>query len=156
MTCALDNRFVDFKIDEIETNTSITGFDVFLTGDLDFLCKCAGKPNSSGYWCIWCNAPKTAFGEPVQIANAQQWTLALLKQTKTEFDNTKKAATKNKKGVLEEPLFDVEPANYIIPILHVQMGIVNKIIEHLIAWCERDVEKMTDEESMIRTKMIES
>ena len=50
----------------------------------------------------------------------------------------------------------MEPQNYIIPVLHVQMGIVNKIIKHLIAWCERDVETMNGEDLSVRTAMIES
>ena len=80
--------------------------------------------------------------------------MQLLQQTKATFDATKKANQKNITGVSEEPLFDVEPSNYIIPILHVQMGIVNKMFETMIAWSERNVELMSENDTLVRTKMI--
>ena len=49
-----------------------------------------------------------------------------LQDTKVQIDQTKYLTTKSIIGVSVEPLFNVEQANRIIPILHVQINVVSK------------------------------
>ena len=53
-----------------------------------------------------------------------------------------------------DQLLDVEPEDFIFPVLHVQMGIVNKALSHLVAWFEKHVEKLADGHAETRTNLI--
>jgi hypothetical protein len=38
----------------------------------------------------------------------------------------------------------VEPENFIVCVLHNQMGLVNKSLEHLLLLAEKDIEKLPE------------
>ena len=84
-TIELDPLFQSTPVANLQIDSSIKGFRIFVTGDLAFYAMALGKPNTSSYWCTWCSMKKTAFGQKV---HGQLWTLERLKDTKQLFDNS--------------------------------------------------------------------
>ena len=41
---------------------------------------------------------------------------------------------------------NIEPEDFIVPILHTEMGMVNKCVGHLKNWMDNDVEQIPQEE----------
>jgi len=58
-------------------------------------------------------------------------------------------------GVVSYPVWDfVEPKNYIFPVLHVEIGLVNTVLDKFYDWVEDHVEVASAEEKMCRNRMI--
>ena len=149
----LDMQFhdtTDFCID-----ASIKQIKPYITGDLALYALLLGKPNSSGSWCTWCDARSIWFGIKDKMKDAITWTLEKLRTAKVSFDNrTARKSTKNVKGVTSDSLLDIEPEDYIFPVLHVQMGLVNTALDHLVTWIEKHVEKLPDGHAKTRKDML--
>jgi capsule polysaccharide export protein KpsE/RkpR len=61
------------------------------------------------------------------------------------------------KGVKAENLMDVvEPENFIVCVLHNQMGLVNKSLEHLLLLAEKDIEKLPKGHAETRKNLLET
>ena len=52
------------------------------------------------------------------------------------------------KGVVMKPLLDIDPKYYIDPLLHLLIGIVNKLWSSLLHFLDKFVEKITLYESV--------
>jgi hypothetical protein len=97
---------------------------------------------------------KTAFGQKV---HGQLWTLEKLKEAKQLFDNRTARSKKNQDGVSKSPLIDaVEPIDYIFPVLHDQIGLVNKSLKHINDWAEKYVEKLPEGHVETRKELLDS
>ena len=153
-TIELDPLFQSTPVANLQIDSSIKGFRIFVTGDLAFYAMALGKPNTSSYWCTWCSMKKTAFGQKV---HGQLWTLERLKDTKQLFDNRTAKSKKNRDGVSTSPLIDaVEPIDYIFPVLHEQIGLVNKSLKHMNDWAEKYVEKLPEGHVETRDELLDS
>ncbi len=65
------------------------------------------------------------------------------------------SVTENLKGCMEEPLFDSVPVdNYIIPVLHLLIGIGNNLLNSLLEWVAERVEKLSHHEVVHRNEVI--
>jgi hypothetical protein len=51
---------------------------------------------------------------------------------------------KNYLGISSMPLLHVQPKDYIFPVLHIQMGMVSKVLSHLLALIEMHIENLLD------------
>ena len=47
----------------------------------------------------------------------------------------------------------IEPEHYITPVLHVEMGLVNKSLQYLITWIDVNIESVSNEEQILRKNM---
>mmetsp|Transcript_12561 Transcript_12561/g.22804 ORF Transcript_12561/g.22804 Transcript_12561/m.22804 type:complete len:115 (-) Transcript_12561:112-456(-) len=78
--------------------------------------------------CTWCDARKSWFGVKDMLQGAVKWTCEKLRESKSIFDQRTARSNKNYNGVSSDQLLDIEPEDFIFPVLHVQMGIVNKTL----------------------------
>jgi hypothetical protein len=62
------------------------------------------------------------------LQGAVKWTCEKLCEAKSIFDQQTVRSNKNYKGVLSDQLLDLDPEDFIFPVLHVQKGIVNKTL----------------------------
>jgi hypothetical protein len=157
--CLVPHDCTDVQIDadrNLCIDASIKGFKVYITGDLAFYAAVLGKADSSGSWCTWCDAKKSWFGMEDLLQDAAKWTCEMLRIAKSRFDARTARRNRNYNGVSADQLLDVEPGDFIFPVLHVQMGLVNKALSHLVAWFEKHVEKLADGHADTRTKLIEA
>jgi hypothetical protein len=61
----------------------------------------------------------------------------------------------NIKGCTELPLFDsVAVENYIVPVLHLLIGVGNNLLESLLEWVSERIEKLTHCEVLHRNAVI--
>ena len=66
-------------------------------------------------------------------------------------DNNKKGDGNSKTyGVKCLPLWNIDPSRYIVPILHLEIGLVNKVWASFIAYLSENVDMMTEEERKAR------
>ena len=55
------------------------------------------------------------------------------------------------KGCTNPPLFDAVPvSNFVVPILHLEIGVGNKMLDTFMEWIDERVELITDEERQAR------
>lgn len=91
------------------------------------------------------------------VQNSVKWTCEKLKQAKRQFDNRTARSKKTNKGVSAGMLLDgVEPEDYIFPVLHDQMGLVNKSLEHLLSFSELHIEKLPDGHTQTRKELLDA
>ncbi len=73
------------------------------------------------------------------------------------FDGRTARSQATYKGVKAENLMDVvEPENFIVCVLHNQMGLVNKSLEHLLLLAEKDIEKLPEGHAETRKNLLET
>ena len=98
-----------------------------MLGDLAFYAAVLGKPNMSSVWCTWCDLGSKEWREPKHNRGVP-WTMERMSKV---FEDTRENRIQNIpqncKGIVNVPLFDsVELTNYIVSILHCEIGIGNK------------------------------
>jgi hypothetical protein len=67
-----------------------------------------------------------------------------------------KQTTNNVKGINSQFLLPIDPIKIIVPILHVPMGLVDKVLEHHLHWLQLNVEKLTGAEQITRQRYRDS
>ena len=77
---------------------------------------------------------------------------AALKQLQDANSNTPKVDTK---GVIMTPQLNVEPSAYIVPLLHLLIGMVNKAWVCLVFFFDKFVENITKLETEIKDQIQE-
>jgi len=87
----------------------------------------------SSVWCTWCKLSKVEWaqaGHPLD----ECWTINdLLDLRQNVACGNLASVPENLKGCTEEPLFDCVPVdNYIIPVLHLLIGIGNNLLNSLL------------------------
>jgi hypothetical protein len=106
--------------------------NVFVTGDLAFFATVLGKENMGGIWCPWCMLSKQKWSL-LSHELGEEWTIEKLLQIREQVENNTLLPTPtNLKGCTETPLFDAAPiSNYIVPVLHLLVGIGNILVDSL-------------------------
>lgn len=126
----------------------VGAFTLFVAGDLQVYATVLGKENTGSCRCPHCDKSKTKWTESPEPGVT--WTIDLLKRT---------AQTKPRdmKGVSEEPQWvEVEPALFICPLLHMEMGLVNKAVDEMMQFFDERVEVVPPEEQEQRKKVVEA
>jgi hypothetical protein len=126
-----------------------------IAGDLAFYATILGKENMSSVWCTWCKLSKSAWALPDHNLG-ELWTIGDLCHVR---DNVAAGNISNDpeniKGCTELPLFDSVPVeNYIVPVLHLLIGIGNNLLESLLEWVSERIEKLTHQEVVHRNAVI--
>eukprot|EP00956_Cyclotella_meneghiniana_P020018 scaffold34890_cov54-Cyclotella_meneghiniana.AAC.2 len=111
-----------------------------MIGDLKWLAMLLGMENHSGIWCIKCLLTK-ALMQLQDHDKGEERTIQSIIDFVNHYsidDNT--PSDPKYKGVMGKPLWDFIPIkNYILPLLHMWMGIFNDVDE----WFLDQVDKMT-------------
>ena len=60
----------------------------------------------------------------------------------------------NRRGVVDLPLFsDVQPSQYVFPILHTEIGLGNSLLKSFFKWVDYRVEQVSEEEVERRNEL---
>ena len=132
------------RASDIQLFLYIKSIRLFITGDLAYQATVMGKDKSSGHHCPQCNLTVSTWSA-FNHSKGNQWTCAALHEAVQEFEaqGSKKAVN----GVIESMHYpNIEPEDFIVPILHTEMGMVNKCGAHLKDWMDEYVEQVTEEE----------
>jgi hypothetical protein len=120
---------------------------VFVTGDLAYFAAILGKVNMAGGWCTWCGlSPKE--WSPTDHDKGQLWTLEAMAEVRASIALGVTVDTSaNRQGCVDEPLRTCVPINsYIIPILHTEIGIGNRLLKSFLDWVDLRIENVPDDE----------
>jgi hypothetical protein len=126
-----------------------------IAGDLAFYATILGKENMSSVWCTWCTLSKNVWALPGHHLG-KCWTIGDMCDVR---DNVAVGNISNDpeniKGCTELPLFDsVAVENYIVPVLHLLIGVGNSLLESLLEWVLERIEKLTHHEVVHRNAVI--
>ena len=121
---------------------AIDQFGLFVAGDIKQLMSTSGRPNMDGCRCPWCDLLHSEWNKN-HNAVGETWTLRKLEDMHLS-KNT------DKKGVTMSPLWKVCVKYYVIPTLHIQIGMVNQAWKGLCLWIDKNVELVSSEEQQLR------
>ena len=141
-------------INDTKTICDVSTRDL-IVGDLKYYAQLLGRENMSSYWCMWCNLHPQEWSKSGKNIPAVPWTIQSLKAhfDKVVLENLKEP--RDISGVVMYPVWDIiEPSHYVVPILHIEIGLVNNVMDNFYDWVEDHVEAATPEEKMCRNKMI--
>ena len=128
--------------------TIIPQFRTFACGDLAFFATILGREDSSTCNCPYCSL-KAKQWKTIPLPPSQKITIELLIQTSQQESNTL--------AVKQCPQWTaIEVHHYIVPILHLQMGIVNLALNKLISFIDEKIEKVCDKENLVRKYLKEN
>jgi hypothetical protein len=106
-----------------------------LAGDLAWISDVLGKRNMSGHWCPYCQANKATM-KAANHAQADPWTIARLQEHLLHLEGLpKQPRAQVRKGVVGAPLLTAIPlADLMPPVLHMEIGLINYIINFMELW----------------------
>jgi hypothetical protein len=130
---------------------------VFVTGDLAYFAAILGKVNMAGGWCTWCGLSPREWS-PTEHDKGQLWTLEAMAEVRTSIRVGITADTSaNRQGCVDVPLRTCVPINsYILPILHTEIGIGNRLLKSFLDWVDLRIENVPDNEIEARYGVYES
>jgi len=127
---------------------------LFVTGDLKFYAQMLGHDNMSGCWCMWClKAPNEWKKQDDEIppSHAEEWTITKLKSHKLKVAQGMLKTPTEIHGVVDFPLWDfIEVINYVYPVLHGEIGLINLALDSFYDVLDDNIEVMSEEEKIIR------
>ena len=126
---------------------TVPAFAIFVTSDLCFYADMLGKPNSSGHWCHLCGKSWKNWNQ--ENTTGKKATLKTLCEHLSTFQNnpSKGAVCGVSKPML---LSHIKPFYYVIPLLHLMIGLVNKVWDHFCEWIDKEIENLDEEEIDVR------
>jgi len=136
----------------------IPHFDLYVTGDLSYYADVLGMPNSSSYWCPWCLLSRIQWQQSADNVGEKR-TREFLNQTFDAITNDaqKRLQPTDKKGVSCALHYkSLGPENFVPPLLHMEMGMVNQVWEHLEEWIDDKVENVPPDEKAARLSLLDA
>ena len=149
-------KFGKYKESAEDTLVIHVATRTFITGDLSFYSTMLGKDHVSGSWCWLYTLEKTAQGVEGHECGTP-WTLELMENTREDIDSKKvKDTSQNRKGCCTKPIFDVIPViYYVAPVLHLMLGLGNRLFEAFLTWLDERVECLTEDQKTARDRVLE-
>ena len=134
---------------------SIVLNNTFVAGDLSFFATILGKENMSGTWCTWCMLSKAQWNETEHLPG-ELWTIEKIYGVRENVtENGMLPTPDNLKGCTDKPLFNAVPiCNFVIPVLHIIIGIGNTLVDCIFEWIEERIEKLTPAEIEVRNSFL--
>ena len=135
----------DVRLGQVETNlfvTDIVPVETWMVGDLLFFAMSLGKEGSASHWCAYCDL-SSALCKSETSMEGTPWTLEKLKihLERLESGELNKKKADERKGVLSKPLFDfVDIDRYVMPTLHLILGVVNYLYKKMVEEAQADCE----------------
>jgi hypothetical protein len=108
---------------------------------MTFFATVLGKENMSDKWWNWCNLSAKDWSIHGHRCG-ELWTLEMIEnvQQNVELSNMPESP-QNLKGVTNRQLVDAIPvSNYILPILHIIIGMGNSLVDAFLEWIEERIE----------------
>jgi hypothetical protein len=137
----------------------VPSFEIFVTGDLAFYADVLGMPNSSSYWCPWClsSRPEWQLLPSNQLSTERTAEFQQEMHEKILRDTRKQLNPTDKKGVSCEMQYkSLTINNFVPPLLHLEMGMVNLVWDDFELWIDNDVEMIPSHEQEARRKVSEA
>ena len=126
----------------------VPSFHCVVSGDLSYFATCTGRDGHSHCRCPYCDSTPSMWND--QSSKSNLLTLSSLKRyASIHQSSTKKQDTK---GVIMPPLLHLDPSRYIIPILHLLIGLVNKEWQIMLSFFDDFVENVSEEEIGLKIK----
>ena len=144
----IDKDHIDFS-SGIDTICDVTPY---MIGDLKFLSMMLGKENFEGYWCILCKMCHPEWQQGGYDVSTLLWDI---EQLKAQAENSNTASGTDRKGVREEPYFDIPVERYIWPVLHTLIGVGNGILNHLVDIVESEIQAVPAKEILLKREVRE-
>jgi hypothetical protein len=130
----------------IRTTTPI--IDVYITGDLAFQAMVLGKESMAGHWCMLCTSSRANFLQD----DVTLWTMEELVRLGTEAEQRTKGEPEL--GVKKKLWWPFIPlSNYMIPILHCEIGVGNQLLEKLRDITNEHIEIYAPGEELTRSSI---
>ena len=122
-----------------------------MVGDLKFFSQMLGKEGFNSNWGSHCqlNRNEWAVGCEFTIVESTLESIRLLAAESTD------ATGVDRKGVREDPYFNIPVANYIWPILHIKLGHGNAIVKFLLDYADKAVQQVPQEQILLREQVME-
>ena len=134
----------------MEIWTFIPRLKIVIAGDLSFFATSTGRDGHSSCRCIYCDSSYTQWNDECSITP----TIMTLPRLYQLADQHRSSTTKiDTKGVIMNPLFDIDPCYYIVPLLHLQIGIVNKLWSSLLHYLDEFVEQVSEIEATLKVNI---
>ncbi len=147
------------KNDGEESLTIITNLPirVFVTGDLAYFAAILGKVNMAGDWCTWCGLSAKEWS-PTDHDKGELWTLEAMAEVRLSISSGATNDTSaDRRGCVDVPLRTCVPIKaYIIPILHTEIGIGNRLLKSFLDWVDLRIERVPDVEIEARYAVYEA
>ena len=132
---------IDITIHCVYVWTVIQSFKVVIAGDLSFFATSTGRDGHNHCRCNYCDSSYHSWND-VTSPTPTKMTLPLLYYYADMYTKSKVPKKINTKGVVMKPLLDVDPQSYVVPLLHLSIGIVNKLWSSLLLFLDEFVEKL--------------
>jgi hypothetical protein len=106
-----------------------------------FFATVLGKENMSGKWCNRCYLSAIDWSLHGH-RRGELWTLEMIENVRQNVElNNMPETPQNLKGVTNRPLIEAIPvSNYILPILHIIIGMGNSLVDAFLEWIEERIE----------------
>ena len=151
-----------FSLPNDDTDTQLhcnVPSSLVVVGDLKFYFQLLGRENMSGSWCCWCTTHPSKWKPLCSMHQHNKeddcWTIAKLKDYKRRIDLGELKEAKDIKGVVDNPIWDfIEPSNFMFPQLHVEIGLINNVLDNLYEFVEEQIEVATPEQKVAKNKVI--
>jgi len=126
-----------------------------ISGDHSFFAAILGKENMSGSWCTWFILSKAQWNDTAHLPG-ELWSIEKIYQIHQNYtENGMPETSENIKGCTDKPLFNYVPiCNFVIPILHIIIGIVNSLVDCIFEWIEERIEKLSPNQIQARNSFI--
>lgn len=140
--------------------TVIPHFKLVIAGDLSFFATSTGRDGRSHCRCVYCSLVPSEWSssEFNPISDSSMLSLSHLEHYATIHEQSIHHSNKTKpdtKGVIMQPLLNFEPEDYIVPLLHLEIGIVNKAWDSLLYFLDEFVENVSDVEADIKDEIVQ-
>ena len=146
--CTLVSKEEEHPDDDIQVDVL-----TYMIGDLKFLSVMLGKENFEGLWCFLCQLYHDDWKEHGHAAG-NFWDLDELRR-QAEKVKTEVLDGKDRKGVREDPYFDIPVDHYIWPVLHILIGIGNAILAYLVDIVENEIQQLPPKELILKREVKE-
>ena len=102
-------------------------------------------------WCWLCQLSHQAWqakGHPL----GRRWLLTELKAIAATL-----GGAKSNKGVKMHPMLDcVEICRYVIPVLHIALGLINRLLKSLLDYINQTLEEVPEDVELARNELLEA
>ena len=134
--------------------TCIPNFKVLISGDLCFYATSSGRDGRSHCRCTYCDSSPNCWTD----GNRSHSVLThecLSRFGKLYEDSSHLKNKPDTKGIVMPPLLSIEPIDYVIPLLHLEIGLVNKGWTTFGHFLDEFVENVSVNEARLKDEKVE-
>ena len=78
-------------------------------------------------WCTWCTASQQQWSATTACVVGDQWAYDNLQQKLQDIQQNTEMPPKERMGVKFKPILNVDPILFVLPPLHIKLGLVNRV-----------------------------